>query len=170
MGATVEEAIKAQRKAAMNVLAHADAHKHMHLHPTVGSLLIEAAREYGVRRVRVPAEPPSVLRALGDKPGWGARALYRWSRLLRGQIRRAGLQTTDHCFGLAWSGQMTAARVRRLLAHLPPGSSEIYFHPATGSDETLRALMPRYDHPAELAALLDPEVRRLASTRSAAIR
>jgi hypothetical protein len=30
--------------------------------------------------------------------------------------------------------------------------------------------MPAYDHAAELAALLDPEVRRLASTRGAAIR
>jgi hopanoid biosynthesis associated protein HpnK len=151
-------------------LAHADAHKHMHLHPTVGRLLIEIGRGYGLNRVRVPAEPPNVMAALGETPGVAARVLYSWSRLLRKQVARAGMQTTDHCFGLAWTGQMTAERLRRLLSHLPRGTSEIYFHPSTSRDASLRALMPAYDHAAELAALLDPEVRRLASTRGAAIR
>ena len=42
-------------------LDHADAHKHMHLHPTVGRMMIDIGREYGLRAVRVPAEPPGVL-------------------------------------------------------------------------------------------------------------
>jgi hypothetical protein len=66
------------------------------------------------------------------------------------------MATTDHCFGVAWSGHMTAGRVRRLLAELPDGISEIYCHPAVARDETLRLLMPDYEHEAELAALLDP--------------
>jgi hypothetical protein len=49
---------------------------------------------------------------------------------------------------------MTAARVRILLNNLPQGSSEIYFHPATRRDDTLRPLMPDYEHEAELQALL----------------
>ena len=48
-------------------LAHADAHKHMHLHPTVGRLLMETGREFGLRRVRVPAEPPGVKRAISTR-------------------------------------------------------------------------------------------------------
>jgi chitin disaccharide deacetylase len=135
-------------------LAHADAHKHMHLHPTVGRLLIDIGREFGLRSIRVPAEPPAVLAACGTRVGLGDRALYQWTRLLRGQARAAGLATNDHCFGLAWSGHMTTDRVRRLLAVLPDGVSEIYFHPATVSDATLRRLMPDYEHAAELAALL----------------
>ena len=79
--------------------------------------------------------------------------------MLRRQARAAGLATNDHCFGLAWSGHMTTERVRRLLAVLPDGVSEIYFHPAAGHDAagrdaTLRRLMPDYEHEAELAALL----------------
>ena len=54
---------------------------------------------------------------------------------------------------------MTAARVQRLLPALPPGLSEIYFHPASQRDETLAALMPDYEHVAELAALIDPATR-----------
>ncbi len=53
---------------------------------------------------------------------------------------------------------MTAPRVRRLLANLPAGDSEIYFHPATRRDAVITSLMPDYEHEAELAALLDPEI------------
>ena len=136
-------------------LDHANAHKHMHLHPTVGRLLIDIGRTFGLPAIRVPAEPPAVLARCGTRVGPGARALYHWTRLLRRRVRAAGLATCDHCFGLAWTGQMTADRLRRLLAELPDGSSEIYFHPATAHDAVLQRLMPDYEHAAELAALLD---------------
>jgi hopanoid biosynthesis associated protein HpnK len=135
-------------------LDHANAHKHMHLHPTVGRLLIDIGRDFGLPAIRIPAEPPAVLAACGTRVGLGDRALYHWTRLLRRQARTAGLATNDHCFGLAWSGHMTTERVQRLLAALPDGTSEIYFHPAVAQDATLRRLMPDYEHAAELAALL----------------
>jgi hopanoid biosynthesis associated protein HpnK len=143
-------------------LGHADAHKHMHLHPAVGRLMIAIGRRFGLRRLRVPAEPPGVMTALGHAPGPRDRALHAWSRILRRQAARSGLASDDHVFGLAWSGHMTAPRVCALLSRLPTGSSEIYFHPAAGPDPALRALMPYYEHEAELAALLDPAVRQAA--------
>jgi hopanoid biosynthesis associated protein HpnK len=135
-------------------LAHADAHKHMHLHPTVGRLMLRIGREFGLSRVRVPAEPPSVLARCGTHAGLGGHALYHWCRLLRRQVRAAGMTTTDHCFGIAWSGHMTRQRLERLMAELPDGDSEVYFHPATARDETLRRLMPDYQHEAELDAMM----------------
>jgi hypothetical protein len=81
--------------------------------------------------------------------------LYYWSRLFGRKARAAGMATNDHCFGIAWSGHMTAERIRRLLAALPEGTSEIYFHPAAERDASLRRLMPDYEHTAELATLLD---------------
>ena len=140
-------------------LDHANAHKHMHLHPYVGRVLIETGLEYGLRALRVPAEPPATLAACGTPAGRGARALYAWTGLLRHQAVRAGLRTNDHCFGLAWSGHMTEDRLLTLAAHLPPGLSEIYFHPATTQDARLAELMPDYEHAAELAALISPAVR-----------
>lgn len=137
-------------------LAHADAHKHMHLHPTVGRLLIAAGSSHGLTRVRVPAEPPDIMARLGTPTG---QALYRWTRLLRSQLRRAGLTAPDAVFGLAWSGAMTTDRLRRLLDVLPQGDIELYFHPAARRDKLLDRLMPAYDHQGELAALLDPAIR-----------
>ncbi len=138
-------------------LDHANAHKHMHLHPTVGAMMLSIGREFGLRSVRIPAEPPRVMSRLGVPRGIGACALYAWTQLLRYQARKAGVETNDYCFGLAWSGHMTADRVRALMRVLPDGFSEVYFHPATVRDATLRRLMPDYEHEAELAALLDRE-------------
>ncbi len=142
-------------------LDHANAHKHMHLHPTVGRMLLAIGREFGLPSMRVPAEPPSVMARCGTPIGLGDRALYAWTRLLRRQARSAGVATNDHCFGLAWSGHMTAERVRTLLGHLPEGASEIYFHPATGRDATIDRFMPEYEHEAEFAALMDRGLRDL---------
>lgn len=149
-------------------LHHADAHKHMHLHPRVGALLVRAGRKHGLRRVRVPAEPPSLLRACGTRPGASAHAMHAWTGVLRAQLRRAGLAAPEWVLGLAWSGHMTRERVGEALQHLPAASGEIYFHPATGRDALLTRLMPEYEHERELDALLDPALRAVVRERPAA--
>jgi hopanoid biosynthesis associated protein HpnK len=140
------------------VLDHADAHKHMHLHPTVGRMLVRIGREFGLRAVRVPAEPPGVMAACGVTASVASRALHTWCRLLRRQVRAAGMTPNEPVFGLAWSGHMTEERLLRLLSHLPDGFSEIYFHPATHRDALIKRLMPDYEHEAELAGLISPAV------------
>ncbi|NHO32512.1 hopanoid biosynthesis-associated protein HpnK [Acetobacter fallax] len=141
-------------------LDHANAHKHMHLHPTVGKMLIETGKRFGLRAVRVPLEPPEPLYAAGTYTDTlGDAALRRWTAVLRHQAHEAGMVTNDWCFGIAWSGHMTAGRVAALAAHLPEGVSEIYFHPATAKNALLQRLMPTYEHEAELAALCSPGFR-----------
>lgn len=139
-------------------LDHANAHKHMHLHPTIGKMLIETGKEYGLKAVRTPAEPAFPLR---ESPSLGDQALWHWTKLLRTQIRHAGMKTNDTCFGLRWSGHMTPKRVQSLIPRLPTGVSEIYFHPATGQNSSMKALMPGYNQVGELAALLAPETRAM---------
>jgi predicted glycoside hydrolase/deacetylase ChbG (UPF0249 family) len=80
--------------------------------------------------------------------------LGQWTRVLRAQARWAGMITSDAVFGLAWSGAMTAARMRDLLDRLPPGVIEIYTHPATA--DAFAGHAPGYRYAEELAALTDP--------------
>jgi hopanoid biosynthesis associated protein HpnK len=141
------------------VLDHADAHKHMHLHPTVGAMIIDSGWAHGLRAMRVPAEPVDVMRLCGVKPTLAARAMLAWTRVLRRKARLVGLHVNDHVFGLAWSGQMTADKLLRLAQNLPDGVSEIYFHPAARRDALLERLMPDYGHEEELEALCNPTVR-----------
>jgi chitin disaccharide deacetylase len=140
-------------------LDHVNAHKHMHLHPTVARLLIEIGRGYGMRAVRVPAEPIAVLRRAFPGERYRAPAYTPAVHLLRRRLQHAGLAVNDHVFGLAWSGGMAEQRVLGLLPHLPAGTSEIYCHPATRTTPALAAAMPGYRHTEELAALHSPAVR-----------
>ncbi|QDH15415.1 ChbG/HpnK family deacetylase [Oecophyllibacter saccharovorans] len=143
-------------------LDHANAHKHMHLHPTVGRLLIETGTRHGLKAVRTPLEP---ARPVGAEKTLGDQALAQWTRVLRAQLRRAGMKTNDHCFGLRWSGHMTPERLHRLLPQLPAGLSEIYFHPASGQNDQMAELMPDYQPRAELDSLICEQTRTLMATQ-----
>jgi hopanoid biosynthesis associated protein HpnK len=130
-------------------LDHLDAHKHFHLHPTVLSLALRIGAEFGLRAVRVPAEPGTIA----------TRLLSPWLALMRARLRRAGMVCNDQLYGLGHSGAMHEARLLKVLAALPPGVSEIYLHPATLSGSAISASMADYRHRDELQALLSPAVR-----------
>jgi hopanoid biosynthesis associated protein HpnK len=140
-------------------LDHVNAHKHMHLHPTVAGLIIEIGREFGMRSVRVPSEPVEALRRAFPEEHFSKPFYSPWIEGLRRRLRRAGLFVNDNLFGLAWSGAMVEERLLRLVPHLPEGVNELYLHPATERTAALLAAMPSYRHPEEFAALLSPSLR-----------
>ncbi len=140
-------------------LDHADAHKHMHLHPTVARLMIAIGRRYGLKALRLPYEPAAPLAGAGDwrASGFAAGALRAWSGRLRRRIAEAGLVTSDQLFGLAWSGGFTEQRLLALLPLLPRGVSEIYAHPATAGGWPGSVATYRYEE--EFAALASARAR-----------
>jgi hopanoid biosynthesis associated protein HpnK len=144
-------------------LDHVNAHKHMHVHPTVAALIVGIGRDFGLRSMRVPWEPRAPLRRAAMAEGAHVpRPLYApWVALLRHRLQRAGLSANDQLFGIAWSGAMTEQRVLRLIEALPPGTSELYCHPALMQTPSLARAMPAYRPAEEFAALLSPRVRRL---------
>jgi hopanoid biosynthesis associated protein HpnK len=142
-------------------LDHVNAHKHMHLHPTVARMIIEIGRNYGMAAVRVPFEPVEPLHAAFPDEHYSAPLYRPWLEHLRRRLQGAGLFVNDNLFGLAWTGGMVERRLLRLLPHLPHGVSEIYFHPATMRSAALSATMPDYRHEEELAALLSPAAKSL---------
>ena len=137
-------------------LDHLDAHKHFHLHPTVLSLALRIGREFGLRAVRVPAEPATAM----------TRMLRPWFALMRYRLRQAGMDCNDQIFGITHSGAMDEARLLQILATLPPGVTEIYLHPGTNSGTTISPAMTGYRHHDELQALLSPAVRAALSDPS----
>ncbi|HTV91611.1 MAG TPA: hopanoid biosynthesis-associated protein HpnK [Verrucomicrobiae bacterium] len=127
-------------------LDHVNAQNHMHVHPTVLGIIIKVGAAYGMRAVRVPREPG------------GAAFLTPWLALMRARLHRAGIATNDAVLGIRDSGHMTRARVLELLDTLPPGISEMYFHPATGPWPGIDPQIAAYDFSGELDALVSPEV------------
>jgi hopanoid biosynthesis associated protein HpnK len=142
-------------------LDHVNAHKHFHLHPLIASEIIAIGQRYGMRALRVPHEPAAILAEV--EPGTHRFPGYiaPWTRLLSRRVRRAGLRAPDRVFGLAWSGAMSAARLGRLIRHLPGGLTEIYLHPATR--DAFENCAQGYRYADELTGLMDPQV--IALTR-----
>ena len=114
-------------------LDHVNAHKHFHLHPTIGKLMLRIGRRFGMRAARVPLEPREVLLKVEPRstsePDW---LIGLFARRLRQKFREAKLLVPDHVFGLRWSGRMTKDRLLGLIENAPDGLNEIYLHPATG--------------------------------------
>ncbi len=113
-------------------LDHVNAHKHFHLHPTIGRFVVEIGRKYGMQSVRAPCEPLAVLRAVEPNAAGGDIERFCGNRL-KDRLWAAGIWSPDHVFGLSWSGAMNTRRVAGILEHLPDGVSEIYLHPAISS-------------------------------------
>ncbi|MCP5412145.1 MAG: hopanoid biosynthesis-associated protein HpnK [Alphaproteobacteria bacterium] len=145
-------------------LDHVNAHKHFHLHPTIGGLIVKMAARYGVKGARVPLEPQGVLARIEPHPASAVVALTTpFARRLARRFGRAGLAAPDQVFGLAWSGAMTPDRLAGLLAHLPEGLTEIYMHPATGD---YPGCARGYRYGEELAALTDPRMPALIAAHN----
>ncbi|MHB1565180.1 MAG: hopanoid biosynthesis-associated protein HpnK [Acidiferrobacter sp.] len=132
-------------------LDHVNAHKHMHLHPTVMRLIMEAGRGYGMRAMRLPYEPfDAGDLSVADRLAKTAATCITapWTALMRRRMRQARLRHNDFVFGLTQSGAMDERAVLGILGRLPEGISEIYFHPVVAAQGGL-----------ELAALLSPRVQ-----------
>ncbi|MDI2113152.1 hopanoid biosynthesis-associated protein HpnK [Commensalibacter nepenthis] len=159
--------IRAQIQAFTNtglVLDHIDVHKHMHLHPSVGKMLIEISKEFGVRNIRVPYEPVTTLMKIDNstyKDNIGNLLVQYWTNVLKYQLRRADMRYLDWCFGLSWCGHMNFDKISKLLRNLPKGHSEIFFHPSISHAGLYHELMPDYEPTKELEALCHPDFPKI---------
>ncbi len=148
-------------------LDHVNAHKHLHLHPTVLAKLIEIGREFGLPAVRLPAEPLWFARRTSPGALLGAAGLTPWVALMKHRLEAAGIAHNDQIFGISASGSMGESRLLEILARLPGGVTEIYLHPATRSGEAIAPSMRGYRHADELAGLLSRDVQQAIETSGA---
>jgi hopanoid biosynthesis associated protein HpnK len=145
-------------------LSHVDGHLTIHMHPCAVAILLEVAERYGVRALRVPRDP------LGDALRWNRRHAVRklfeaaafggLARHATPRIAAAGLRMPERMFGMHQTGAVTEDYLLHLIATLPPGTSEVYCHPAAVVDDEARRWRPaEYRSDAELAGLCSPRVR-----------
>jgi chitin disaccharide deacetylase len=138
-------------------LDHANAHKHFHVHPVIGNLLLRIGRDFGLHSVRVPLEPADVLRRVEPASHLDrAWLLTTQARHLLQKVREFRLFAPDAVFGIRWSGAMTRDRLLGLLGALPAGTTEIYCHPALHGGFPGSA--PAYRYADEFSALTDHQV------------
>jgi hopanoid biosynthesis associated protein HpnK len=150
------------------VLDHVNAHNHMHLHPTILRLILKVGRNYGLKAVRLPNEPPLISwKAAGNSLGSRLASwifLYPWIRVMKNLLHQAHVRSNDYLFGMADSGSMTLDLAVRLVRNLPRGVTEICFHPAARRCLEIDRTMPRYLHEDEFGALTSEKLRKVLQT------
>jgi hopanoid biosynthesis associated protein HpnK len=147
-------------------LDHIDGHLNFHVHPAVADILIELCTEYHVPCMRLPREP--VLTTLALARDHALRKLTEamifrtLSRRTRRLMAARGILTTDRLFGLHQSGHLSEPYTLGVIARLPPGMTEFYFHPATD----IGAIPPDLPSQRDFAILTDPTVRAALDARA----
>jgi chitin disaccharide deacetylase len=163
----LEAEIRAQFEAFRDTglsLDHVDVHNHMHLHPTILRLMLKVGKEFGLKAVRLPNEPP-VRSWKASGTGLGARLvswifLYPWLAIMKRMLRKSNIRYNDYLFGMADSGAMSLDLVLRFIQNLPSGITELHFHPATGRSREIDRTMPSYCHEDEFRALTSEQLLR----------
>jgi hopanoid biosynthesis associated protein HpnK len=132
-------------------LDHVNGHLHLHLHPVVLQVLLENTERWGIRTMRLTADPLFLNTRLAQ-----GRWFYRishaiifglLSRRAAGRLRRKNVRSTKKVFGLLQNGLVNRDYVERLLPALPEGDSELYSHPS----------LSQFKH--EFDALVDPAIK-----------
>lgn len=134
-------------------LDHVNGHLHLHLHPTILSLLLADADQLGIRRLRLTFDPFWLnLRLAGGHYGYRIlHAVIHHCLVARARrpLAQRGIRHTRYVFGLLQNGRVDEEYSARLLGRLPPGDSELYSHPSVDEFKN------------ELEALISPRVRAL---------
>ncbi len=145
-------------------LNHVDGHTHLHIHPTIFSLLLEIGPQFGMRAMRVPFEPPVASWRAAGRGGLrrmaASSAFAPWAAHMRRKLRASGAVGNDAIFGFHDTGAMIEPLVLRQLEQLAPDSvTEFYFHPATRKSDALKRDMPTYRNVEEFEALCGPALK-----------
>jgi len=149
---------------------HLDGHKHVQMLPGLFGVALRLAKRHGIDAVRVSHEASQLRTALSDrsesksialKQGVQARGLKLLAPDARAMAERAGIATADYFCGIAQTGVLTKAGVKKLLESLPEGTTELMCHPGYADDD-LRKSVTRLQESrqTELEILTDKTVRK----------
>ena len=133
----------------------------MHVHPVVLDAIVEIAESYRINRIRVPADDFFLALPFLKWPVLAAGNALVFKLLtakMRQKLGRRGFIFPTKVYGNMLTGNMRLEYLLALLDKLPPGSGEIYFHPALPSMQSApdAAQLQRFR---ELCILLNSKAR-----------
>ncbi len=155
---------------------HLDGHKHVHMLPGLFEIALRLARRHDIGAIRVAHETSTLRAALscGDqqnspvvlKQGVQARALKLLARDAKAMAENAGVSTADYFCGIAQTGELHVAGMKRLLQNLPHGSTEMMCHPGFMDADLEKSATRLQDSRAlEVDILTNQEIRNLVASQ-----
>lgn len=158
------------------VPTHLDTHKHTHVLPQVLEVLLEVAVQFSIKWIRLPFERTGYRQVYQDvnmenrmvflKQYCESRVSLPLERFFLEAIKRAGLRTPDHFFGISLTGIWNERLAQRLLMNLPEGVSEWMVHPGVCDQELISSKTRlREQREMEKHLLCSPMLRELIEER-----
>jgi hopanoid biosynthesis associated protein HpnK len=145
------------------MLAQVDGHLNIHMHPVVIDTLIELAREYHIKAIRLTREDLVTSLALDARHSlrkrWESVIFTTLSQAAEKKLRANNITFPDALFGLHQSGEINESYLLSLLPRLREGVTEVYCHPAFLPRQEVQQRTPTHRRDVELAALTSPPVR-----------
>lgn len=128
-------------------LDHVNAHNHLHLHPTVLSLILKIGKQHGLKSIRLPFDP--------NAKGFGAKCLKPWLALMKSRLRKHGIKHNDVLLGLDETGALDTKALISMIESLSSQTAELMCHPATGPWADMDPMAKDFRHDLEFKALID---------------
>ncbi len=145
-------------------VTHIDGHQHMHMWKHFFPITLTLARKYHIPCMRVPDE--KVLFGFSPAPGGFFRfasknGLSLMARSHRKALRKAGIRTNDHFWGMMYGGHFYEDRMISILGRLEEGVTEFMCHPSADTEAMEAAFHWGYEGEEELKSLTSIRVRKL---------
>ncbi|MFL2556036.1 MAG: hopanoid biosynthesis-associated protein HpnK [Gammaproteobacteria bacterium] len=141
-------------------LDHVNAHKHMHLHPTIFNLIIKIGVEYNLTAIRIPNEPPLTSIIYNKKEYFIRYIRWIFFSIFTSQMKKKciknNMKFNNYIYGLHDSGHMHIEKLIRIIPHIKSGITEIYTHPSLKNNDTVQ----NYEFVEEFKALIHVRTKR----------
>jgi predicted glycoside hydrolase/deacetylase ChbG (UPF0249 family) len=140
-------------------VSHLDSHKHLHQLPGVSRVVAEAARKFGIERIRCTLEDGLWARGLRPVAALSRAVRMRFAKRARSHFAEAGLRHPGRVFDVRELMAYPDRSARLALLRSPHALSEMFCH--VGTELADREKPGSCDRNAELRFLLSPEFKTL---------
>ncbi len=160
---------------------HLDTHKHTHIIPQVIEVLAEVAAQFSIKWIRLPFERIGYRQVYQDvdmedrmvflKQYCESRVSLPLESFFLKTVKRAGLKTPDHFFGISLTGIWNESLAQRLLLDLPEGVTEWMVHPGICDQELVSSRTRlREQREKEKHLLCSPMLKELIEKKGISLR
>lgn len=136
-------------------ITHLDSHQHMHVVPGIIDIVLDIAKQFQIKAIRIPAEPIGFFGGFPSTMGRfiGRGGLSVLAAVARRKAKKAGIETTDHFYGMLAGGHMNEAYLLNIVKQLPYGTSELMLHPGLDDQAMTNAYGWKYHWQEEYQAV-----------------
>ncbi|MFH1456113.1 MAG: ChbG/HpnK family deacetylase [archaeon] len=105
---------------------HINGHSHIHIFPYILDLIIKLAKKYKIKKIRLPIEKGPIK---FGRQTWKYYMLNYYAKRSQKRFNKAGLDYSNHFYGLFLTGNPTKDYFLNILNNLEKGFTEIMVHP-----------------------------------------